>query len=1729
MKDTKAYIREMKRKLPDIRERLIAVLVLLTMSVVMMASTTFAWVVLSTKPEVEGISLAISGNGNLEIALRNTNNVPGFSQVGDSVAAGTAIKDANITWGNLINLSEGYGLDTLVLRPARLNKGGLVHGRPLEGVLYGQDGRVEGMQSDYAFTVWKEGLAGGSFVSPTDASKGYGVRAISSMTYTYEGESALLLKKYQDDAVTANGNARSAHVTITDKNGPYMDTIVKLMGDFMTWTVNSGDYSTNESRDCSNYVVPLVWLLRDMKAGLEQHGNALVNLVNAWQYNKDQDQATMMTYEQMMQGKFPEGFNASGYAGYAAFKADYDLLKSTMTKLNSCLTSLTNTFGEIAERQDNMQPWKIEGAHWGHIGGVVNEIVHVSTCVVKDKNYENDKQVGEITGASQATSYLSGTNTAVIHKGLLVDYEHLTGEEMLVSGVSVSVTIERYGVAVPASVKANVVTKWNDPDPENASAANEIDLFTQNQNAMRDYLQENMSVKDAIAGDTFGLVLDLWARTNAPGSILGLNGTIITRTETREVKEIIEGVTYQMYSLEMPAAEGEDPVTLKLYQKDDIWYNFEDHKAVDVGTQVPMPMMETVDVVIEYNGDNRIWEEDELLINPGATSTTQGSGSCYIYYADSPEAGLKSLELLKNLKIAFISGDNKYLATASMDTEHVLQQNGKYTVPLVITDSTCSYVDENGDMVKGIMHMPQNQAVMISAIVYLDGEELKNEHVLAASDIQGSLSIQFNSSALMDPIDDLKLMEEEIRVSATLGTGQKELNFEYRYPFNQQVAVNLTVDGFTPQNAEAFFQRQISETQGSRMEAFPIDLNTGKGIATFTSPGTYILRYVRLDGVEYELEEPLKVNVSGFAVDSVQVGQSYFMTADQSATTSVSVNFGALDADELPHTVQARFMTETGSAINVKLRPNTNGVWVGDVTFNSSGIYRLEYLVLDGQYSELVDEQVRVVEARLGMSTEVVIRRYLSMADNTTTSDLRFTYEGQKVNFKAYVKIKDDSGTYLNNLDTGVAGALKLYYKTTGSVGGISADLKWDASYGGYATESEGFFVDAPGTYRFDQVTVNGNSITSAYPSPVISAMYPDPPTWTAVQFYESNQQEVFAPNSDAYATVHITNAGTEKAWLVFEDASGKLYESQVVNPETDIDEVLDADGNRIAHSYKARLPLGADGTQAGVWKLVAVKMADVNDGKGGVATVDKPYVLNLSKEEQIRFTVGVDDFTLVFNEEGNVAQQVIELSNGTFMSEQKISELYAWLIQTGSDGSNHYAVTGSNIKLTFSYVRSEGNTDYMYAWGGYTPVGDVTVADVEVLLQVHDTGSYRMWQSGAFTAAGKYVLKSAVLTIPGTGGAEDKVYTHVVGATEGNNLGIVADTNRAESILPEIHVKSALPTVKISNVTPNTSEEITVNVSADPDNGTDILKGAHNYISDDRLTATVYIHNTNVSNSQYTYTAPSVELTVSNLAAFTTATVVFPNAENSSYNRTYTFAPDGLVNAQEIGYAASPSRNDPTPELVFAGNQTATHIQVTAADGNKYDVELTDAVTINQPQHPVYLAYSISGGNFNGTVPTASFASGDGTVLKAKFPSVAAWNDVTETDEKRNEAYSSVTKVDMDYWEIGCNDTFYYIKQETRYYTYELKAVGTTYQVTGWTLNGVPYKPGDEITLTASQTAVAEIANMGSVEQWNGYRVTQTRQSGKSKSNSGSRRDAYELSLTYDENWSSGSPERVS
>ena len=130
MNETKIRINEYKRMLPKLRERVIAVALLLAISASMLTTVTFAWITLSTNPEVTSVSTSIAANGNLEIALASGSESPLPSQVGDGALEDLA---RNKTWGNLINLSSSeYGLDNIVLRPALLNKSNLIE-RPLYG------------------------------------------------------------------------------------------------------------------------------------------------------------------------------------------------------------------------------------------------------------------------------------------------------------------------------------------------------------------------------------------------------------------------------------------------------------------------------------------------------------------------------------------------------------------------------------------------------------------------------------------------------------------------------------------------------------------------------------------------------------------------------------------------------------------------------------------------------------------------------------------------------------------------------------------------------------------------------------------------------------------------------------------------------------------------------------------------------------------------------------------------------------------------------------------------------------------------------------------------------------------------------------------------------------------------------------------------------------------------------------------------------------------------------------------------------------------------------------------------------------------------------------------------------------------------------------------------------------------------------------------------------------
>ena len=65
MSDTKQRIAEYKKLLPGLKERVVAMALLMIISLALMTTTTMAWVVLSRNPEVSNVTTNVASNGNL--------------------------------------------------------------------------------------------------------------------------------------------------------------------------------------------------------------------------------------------------------------------------------------------------------------------------------------------------------------------------------------------------------------------------------------------------------------------------------------------------------------------------------------------------------------------------------------------------------------------------------------------------------------------------------------------------------------------------------------------------------------------------------------------------------------------------------------------------------------------------------------------------------------------------------------------------------------------------------------------------------------------------------------------------------------------------------------------------------------------------------------------------------------------------------------------------------------------------------------------------------------------------------------------------------------------------------------------------------------------------------------------------------------------------------------------------------------------------------------------------------------------------------------------------------------------------------------------------------------------------------------------------------------------------------------------------------------------------------
>ena len=118
-------------------------------------------------------------------------------------------------------------------------------------------------------------------------------------------------------------------------------------------------------------------------------------------------------------------------------------------------------------------------------------------------------------------------------------------------------------------------------------------------------------------------------------------------------------------------------------------------------------------------------------------------------------------------------------------------------------------------------------------------------------------------------------------------------------------------------------------------------------------------------------------------------------------TGKVSLEFGIDNPEKMPKTVIGKFMRDDGAAVNVNFVYNpTLASWQGNANFVSSGVYTMQYVILDGQYVELAPLMQKTVDLTLGMKVDV---------QTTSPTTIFYGEDSAPDSLKIEVKILDNT------------------------------------------------------------------------------------------------------------------------------------------------------------------------------------------------------------------------------------------------------------------------------------------------------------------------------------------------------------------------------------------------------------------------------------------------------------------------------------------------------------------------------------------------------------------------------------------------------------------------------------------------------------------------------------------------------------------------------------------------
>ena len=758
--------KKMSKRQKDIKSKLMAAICMLLVSSIMMVSSTYAWFTLSTAPEVTGIQTAVGANGNLEMALLPADAIANgqakdadygiTSDVGDSLENDAkTVQQSNVTWGNLVKLDSGYGLDKITLYPAELNvANGVIDSEfILKTPTYGADGRISALNGNTSTGIYENG----SFLPDEAAAARYGVRAVGTSSGLTEREQSF--RSARSAMMTAASAARTAVANSLITRGKSLANIVIKYAD-----VGANATFTNDE------LTSIDDMIADLEAAMAQidiaYKNAIMALMASGGTNtftntlKDGEvKIAQMAFDStssldafIAKLKDPNGDSSNSNAD-----AINTMLSTAgfVNGANGFIDQYKATAAAVAEAKSEYQTAIAtkETHTWNEVVAILTNIANPDAMLV------NGTPKNELDKQTLIDSVLAGDGIVITIApggGAYADIADHCGNyspKVPIGGLSVR------GMTLPASMTATMETKTTKNYTQGI-----YNVLT---------VPSKDSAEAMPINDFYGYVIDLGFRTNAANSNLLLQVGATDRIYTDNANEDTMGHGSNMVFTSVSPDFSNDSIKNLMGSIKLVFFKTDSREVIanaylDADNATVTADGVKADIHIENASTT-----PHFAVQTGSATNDDGTTTpTYTYYYGTQE---KAADNTVTTIYKDADGNNLFKTVTTPAADENSEETVAYYAWIeeekddagqVLTheawDANATTDQDTIDSWNGskvewsrtssgetIMALTQNQAVAVSVLVYLDGNSVKNADVAYNADtsMTGTLNLQFASSA----------------------------------------------------------------------------------------------------------------------------------------------------------------------------------------------------------------------------------------------------------------------------------------------------------------------------------------------------------------------------------------------------------------------------------------------------------------------------------------------------------------------------------------------------------------------------------------------------------------------------------------------------------------------------------------------------------------------------------------------------------------------------------------------------------------------------------------------------------------------------------------------------------------------------------------------------------------------------------------------------------------------